>query len=92
MGKIEADWHKLMEDGAGTATYYLSEAISAIDNQLGKGYAKEHPELIAGYMKTAAEDNHATVLGKVIQDGLDDINRTFGSIATQLEEISHRIG
>lgn len=91
MGKIEADWHKLMEDGADTAQYYLSRAINAIDDQFGKGYAKEHPELISGYMKTASIDNHATVLGKVIQNGIDEINITLGSIAMQLESISHNI-
>ena len=37
-----------------TAHDYLMHAIHDIDEQLGKGYAKQHPELIVAYMQTAA--------------------------------------
>jgi hypothetical protein len=41
-------------DQAQTALDYMSQAIADIDGLLGKGYAKEHPELIAAYMQTVA--------------------------------------
>ena len=34
----------------------MLNAIADIDERLGKGYAKQHPELIAAYMHTAAID------------------------------------
>ena len=35
-----------MRKASETAYYYLFAAIEAIDKQLGKGFANEHPELI----------------------------------------------
>jgi hypothetical protein len=44
---------------AGTAAYWMERAIKEIDSLLGEGYAKQHPELIAAFMKTAARDELA---------------------------------
>jgi hypothetical protein len=39
-----------------TAHDYMMNAIHDIDELLEKGYARAHPELIAAYMRTAAQD------------------------------------
>lgn len=51
----------LMRQAVLTSHSYLSSAIRIIDEELGEGYAKTHPELIAGFMKTAATDFHTAV-------------------------------
>ena len=48
-----------MNQATATAGLYLVDAIKVIDAQFGEGYAKQHPELIAGFMQTAASDYRA---------------------------------
>jgi hypothetical protein len=40
------------------AKHYLLHAVTDIDEMFGKGYAKEHPELIAAYMRASALSFH----------------------------------
>ncbi|HGE6422875.1 TPA: hypothetical protein ACGEE6_005543 [Klebsiella variicola] len=35
---------------AGSAALWMREAVEAIYKQSGDGYAREHPELVAGFM------------------------------------------
>jgi hypothetical protein len=49
---IEADYDTLLRQATMTAHDYLLHAIADIDKVLGKGYAKDPPELIAAYMQT----------------------------------------
>jgi hypothetical protein len=53
---IMADNQELLEQAPMTAEVYLRAAVRCIDNLLGAGYAKEHPELIVGFMQTAAAE------------------------------------
>lgn len=46
----------LIRQARDTAETYFNQAVRIIDGKFGEGYAKEHPELIAGFMKTAAMD------------------------------------
>ena len=50
-----------------TADEYLASAIGHIDLQLGEGYAKRHPELIAAFMQTAAMDLGTAVIARAIE-------------------------
>jgi hypothetical protein len=50
-----------------TAHDYMMKAISDIDELLGKGYAKQHAELIAAYMQTAAIDLGTAVIARAIE-------------------------
>ena len=52
----EPSMETLIEQTSTTATQYLARAIEAIDLQLGRGYAMEHPQLIAAFMQTCAID------------------------------------
>ncbi|EFK6803476.1 hypothetical protein ACM5G3_004515 [Escherichia coli] len=40
----------LAEQAAKTASGWMSDAVIAIDELFGKGYAKQHPELVAAFM------------------------------------------
>ncbi|KMJ45067.1 hypothetical protein AB204_11115 [Xenorhabdus khoisanae] len=44
---------------ANSAAYWMERAVKEIDTLFGEGYAKQHPELIAAFMKTAARDELA---------------------------------
>src|ERR1035437_988991 len=54
--KQKMDAQSLMRQAGMTAEEYLNDGIRCIDRSLGKGFAKDHPELIAAFMRTAALD------------------------------------
>lgn len=49
----------LAEQAAKTASGWMSDAVTGIDKLFGKGYAKQHPELVAAFMQSAAIDEAA---------------------------------
>lgn len=49
----------LAAQAAKTASGWMSDAVTEIDKLFGKGYAKQHPELVAAFMKTAGLDEAA---------------------------------
>lgn len=49
----------LAEQAAKTASGWMSDAVTGIDELFGKGYAKQHPELVAAFMQSAAIDEAA---------------------------------
>ena len=51
-----------IEQPSTIAAQYLARAIEAINLQLGRGYATEHPQLIAAFMQTCAIDSVAGTL------------------------------
>jgi hypothetical protein len=76
-----------------TAHDYMTHAIEDIDSMLGKGYAKDHPELIAAYMQTAATDFGAACVAKEIRQGLDEIAASIDAdkIADSLKDVAGAI-
>jgi hypothetical protein len=50
------------------AGHYLTAAIAEIDKQLGRGYASEHPQLIAAFMQACAIEAVAGTLEREIRD------------------------
>lgn len=77
-----------------TADEYLVAAIDSIDNRLGKGYAKAHPDLIGAFMRTSAQDFHTCFTSQILdrlvacQDGqataLENMAEALGNIASEL--------
>ena len=65
--KIAISPHKLMEQAYKTAGDYMSEAQASIDKLFGEGYAREHAELIAAFMKTAATEFTASIIAQNMQ-------------------------
>jgi hypothetical protein len=74
---IEAGNEGLLRQAPMTAREYLVGAVSGIDEVLGEGYARAHPELVGAFMRTAAMEVGAAVIARAIQDELAGINRTL---------------
>ncbi|MEG1899425.1 MAG: hypothetical protein RR183_07100 [Bacteroidales bacterium] len=74
-----------MRQAPETVQTYLTYAVRAIDTEFGKGYAKEHPELVSGYIQASSLDMSASMIAKSIQD-LED------SIKNKMDEIDFTIG
>jgi hypothetical protein len=64
---IEAGNSTLLKQAPMTADEYLASAISCIDDKLGNGYAKAHPELVAAFIQTSAMDLGAAVVARAIE-------------------------
>lgn len=63
----------LMLQARDTAETYFNQSIRIIDSKFGEGYAKAHPELIAGFMRTAAMDFHTAILNQKLDSLICEI-------------------
>jgi hypothetical protein len=77
--RIEAGNDTLMRQAQMTAHTYMAQAVRDIDEIMGGGYAKNHPELIAAYMQTSAMDLGASVVARAIQQVGDSLERFLNS-------------
>ncbi len=53
---MAADAHTLMNQAPMTADKYLLDCIRSIDEALGDGYAKAHPEVLAAMLRACSFD------------------------------------
>ena len=67
----------LMRQARMIANEYLRFAVHDIDDELGPGYAKNHPELIAAFMETAAIELSAAVIARAV-DRVTDRRKSRG--------------
>ncbi|WP_447920311.1 hypothetical protein [Achromobacter aegrifaciens] len=65
---IEANLDTLFTLAQSRTESYLRTAETQIDEVFGSGYAREHPELIAAFMKTASDEFTRTATAKVLQN------------------------
>jgi len=56
-----------------TADVYLRTAVERIDALFGKGYAKQHPELIAAFMQAATADVNTAVSAQALRSAASEI-------------------
>lgn len=49
-----------MRQGAETAEYWLRRVVRSIDEELGDGYAKANPEVVAAMLAAASSDFRTT--------------------------------
>jgi hypothetical protein len=82
---IEAGNSTLLRQAPMTADEYLHSAIDCIDERLGKGYAKVHPELIGAFMQTSAMDLGAAVIARAIE------NIGVSAISSAIEELQESL-
>ncbi len=68
-----ASFDTLVEQAPLTADHYMSAAVRRIDARFGEGYASEHPDLVAAFMRVCAADFHSAILAKATGAGLDRI-------------------
>lgn len=55
-------YSELQQQSVEEATFYFKSAMDIISKKYGASYAETHPELIAGFMQTAAIANLESVL------------------------------
>jgi hypothetical protein len=79
MVEITASPETLMRQASMTADEYLNKAVTAIDRVLGDGYAKQHPELIAEFMRTAAADFNTAITAQAVQSAGSEIAEAIRS-------------
>lgn len=56
-----------MKQASMTANEYFHESIDTIDKKFGIGYAQKHPELIVGFMTTAASDFQSYLISQNLE-------------------------
>ena len=86
--RIFAGSGTLMQQAQDTAATYMRAAIRDIDEQLGHGYAAQHPELIAAYMQTASADFGASVIARAIESIGTTIDNTVETVVMTLSMAS----
>lgn len=72
---------QLMKQAGMTAHDYMLKAVESIDQIMGEGYAKAHPELIGQFMQTAALDFMGGVVAQTLQEGLFDLGTAIEQAA-----------
>jgi hypothetical protein len=78
------DAQQLMRQACLTAHDYMLDAMRDIDERLGKGYAREHPELIGAYMQTAALDFGACMLANMLEQTAYAISDVAAEITNEI--------
>lgn len=66
---------ELMAQASETAGLYLITAVKKINEALGKGAAKDHPELIAAFMASASSDFRTGLMAKTLIYAVDEITK-----------------
>lgn len=74
---MESEYDRWMRQAPSTVKLYLVEAIEIIDSKLGKGYAKQHPELVAAFITSCSIDYGTTI-----------IHASIESVATSLDAVA----
>lgn len=76
-GTVSANIPLLFEKASQNVGDYLAEAINAIDNKFGHGYAKQNPVLVGAFIQACAQDFHTRMMklaAQEIGDGLSNLN------------------
>ena len=74
---------------AGTTIHtYFHQAIKIIDDEFGGGYAKGHPELLAGCIQAQSLDFSCCALTAALYD----ISRELSEMTSPIAEAIHEIG
>jgi len=93
MGNITASPNTLLRQASMTAHDYMLEAKNNIDSCFSPGYAKAHPNLVAGFMIAASLDMVGCTIAKEITEGLEalagEVNRSgLDQIAEAIDRVS----
>jgi hypothetical protein len=67
MDRVTASGDTLMRQAPMTANEYMDAAVRAIDEQFGRGYSADHPELVAAHMNTSALDFGASIIARALE-------------------------
>ena len=78
----------MMVEAPDTVNFYLRCAIEHIEDSFGEGYAKEHPELLAGVIQACATELHTGIEAKEIEM----VSNAITAVAEQLNELVRVVG
>jgi hypothetical protein len=70
MSLVSADADTLVRQASMTAAEYLDNGIRYIDDAFGDGYAKQHPELVAAFIRASAQDFHTAIMAQAIENAI----------------------
>ena len=70
-------FEELMTQACKTVENYLSEAQGSIDRVFGAGYARHHPELVAAFIRTAAQDFDTAVRYRIHKEKLYGLRKEW---------------
>ena len=73
MSNITGSTDQLETNAVAVAKGYFTAACAGIDTTFEKGFAKDHPELIAAYIRTAAIDLQTLLISRAIEYAADRI-------------------
>lgn len=79
----QASAETLMTQAGETAGYWLRQAVEIIDDVFGKDYAKKHPDLVAGFMIAASNDQIAMYIS--------ELKQTNAEIAMNISELKQSV-
>lgn len=99
--KIGPYYHDILQDAHLLTTFHLKAGIADIDSVFGKGYSKEHPELLSAYLHASSlhyngriweEETHKTREAiQPIDTRLHMISDALAGISNALDGISNAI-
>jgi hypothetical protein len=89
--EITADLTTLLRQVSMTADEYMMHAITNIDDRLGQGYAKAHPELIGAFIQAAAIDMGTATIAKCVGSAIEEFSTAIIPLAEQLDRIADAI-
>jgi hypothetical protein len=78
--EIEAGFDTLVLQAGKTANSYMADAVEAIDERFGKGYAEKNPALVAAFMRAASADFGQAMLKLAAQDVRNGIQELANAI------------
>ena len=74
MSRITASSEELYTQSFQTSAECFKKAVKVIDDEFGKDYSKEHPEIVGMYMQTIVKDFNTSIIGKKLQEIGDSLN------------------
>lgn len=79
---ISAEEYSATTEGHCSEDFFY-EGIETIDRKFGAGYSKEHPELLAAYMKMRSDELNCYLTLGVIQNSVFDIVKAINYIGVE---------
>lgn len=81
-----ADAMTLMRQAGWTVGCYLRYSVEEIDKAFGEGYAKNHPELVAEFIKACTLDAHSGAISGIAGCIIGDLREIINSAVAELKE------
>jgi hypothetical protein len=81
---ITATGDGLLEQSSATADLHFARAVTCIDDTFGDGFAKQNPDLIAAFMRTAVADLASAVIARAIEASALELASAVRSAAAEI--------